>query len=467
MHEFSRVLMLDQVAAAFDVQPLKAGDPRYVDMTPGRGSDQLDHLRRCLLEYDERDDRFAKIALTGHRGSGKSTELLHLEDELRDRFTSLHLYAEDGFRRDYDYTYFFLWLAEELAHQFMIDEMPLRTKLVEDVANWFAEVSLEDAQKVKSEVAVEAGASTEGKAGVYWLSVKLLARLKSTVLGSVEHRREIKRRLQNRSSELVEHVNLLLDDARRALREAGRPANLLIVVDNLDRLEPEAIEPLFFRNGDFLKEPRAHLIYTVPIATVVAPNRISLVFEQNFTFPMVKVRDPGGKRSSRGIDALLSLMEHRAEIDAVFTSVRVARDLAELSGGSVRDLMRLIQYASRVALSGEKSSIDKPSVTLAARILQQEFERMLIPGRVYYPLLARVHIAKEDAFELAGDVDPMKVEAYRKFFSELLLNGSVLGYDGGENWYDVHPLIQNVKAFKKALNDVQNPAKPSDGASAR
>jgi hypothetical protein len=57
----------------------------------------------------------------------------------------------------------------------------------------------------------------------------------------------------------------------------------------------------------------------VPIAIVVAPNRISLVFEQNFTFPMVKDRDPSGKRSSRGIDALLRLMERRAEINAVFT----------------------------------------------------------------------------------------------------------------------------------------------------
>src|SRR5438045_997194 len=98
------------------------------------------------------------------------------------------------------------------------------------------------------------------------------------VRGSVERRKEIRLRLQNRSSELIDHVNLLLDDARRVLKEAARPANLLIVVDNLDRLEPEAIEPRFFRNGDFLKEPRAHLIYTVPIFSVVAPNRISIVF---------------------------------------------------------------------------------------------------------------------------------------------------------------------------------------------
>ena len=261
---------------------------------------------------------------------------------------------------------------------------------------------------------------------------------------------------------MIDRVNLLLDDARRVLKLANRPANLLIVVDNLDRLEPEAIEPLFFRNGDFLKLPRAHLVYTVPIATVVAPNRISIVFEQNFTFPMVKVRDVAGKRFSRGIDALVTLMEHRADVDAVFTSQRVVREIAEMSGGKVRDLVRLVQYASRSALADAKPKIDKPSINDAAREIQQEFERMLIPGGVYYPLLARIHLAKHDAFEITGDIDPAGVQAYREFFSESLLNGSVLEYNGGENWYDVHPLIQNVKAFKKALDDAKGPTEPKE-----
>ncbi|HKI19656.1 MAG TPA: hypothetical protein VKA15_17345, partial [Isosphaeraceae bacterium] len=141
---------LSQVAMAFDLQPLESGDPRYVDITAGRGSDQLAHLRRCLLEYDEQENRFAKIAFTGHRGSGKSTELLRLEQDLSNRFTSLHLEAENGLRKDYDYTFFFLWLADELARKFANDGLPLGKPLVDDVANWFAEVTLHDVNTVKS-----------------------------------------------------------------------------------------------------------------------------------------------------------------------------------------------------------------------------------------------------------------------------------------------------------------------------
>src|SRR5437879_8280049 len=107
MSEFRKATKLSEVAAAVDLMPLDPGDPRYVDVAVGRGGpNELAQMRRCLLEHDARENRFAKIAFTGHRGSGKSTELLRLEHELSDAraFTPLHIYADDALLDDYDYT---------------------------------------------------------------------------------------------------------------------------------------------------------------------------------------------------------------------------------------------------------------------------------------------------------------------------------------------------------------------------
>ena len=41
------------------------------------------------------------------------------------------------------------------------------------------------------------------------------------------------------------------NSSNNIMRNAEGPA--VVAIHNLDRLEPEAIEPLFFRNGDFLK----------------------------------------------------------------------------------------------------------------------------------------------------------------------------------------------------------------------
>jgi hypothetical protein len=40
----------------------------------------------------------------------------------------------------------------------------------------------------------------------------------------------------------------------------------------------------------------------------------------------------------------------------------------------------------------------------------------------------------------------------------LLFNGSVLEYDGGETWYDVHPVVQEIEVFQEAVARARNQA---------
>ncbi len=460
MSEFpKKATKLSEVAAAVSLSPVESGDPRYVDMSAGRGgSKDLTLMRRCLEDHNARDNHFAKIAFTGHRGSGKSTELLRLEHEISGEFTSLHLYVDKTLLGDYDYTDLLLWLVDELVREFEKAGTPINPELAEEVATWFAEVTLGQIDLVKSEVMAEAEAKAEGKAGFFWLSLGLMARLKSMVAGSTEHRKEIRTKLKNKSSELIARVNLLLDDAYRVLDKHKKPANLLIVVDNLDQLLPEVSGPLFFENGGFLKQLRAHVIYTVPIASVLAPRNIGLIFENKFTLSMVKVHDESGKIAKMGVDAMVETIAKRVEIDSIFAKKQDVRKLAQMSGGSVRDLMRLVQIAQLFARVDDKDKIDAASVKQAIRKIRLDFERMLIPGRVYYPLLVQIHLVKSDVADGLEGSEPQKVQSYRDFFSELLFNGSVLEYNGERMWYDVHPMIQEIEAFKKALKHVQSPS---------
>lgn len=461
MFEFQKATRLSEVAAAVDLQPLESGDPRYVDVSAGRGTNPLKRLRLTLEGCDAEQNRFAKIAFSGHRGCGKSTELLRLEHEVAARYTSLHVTAEEALLGDYNYTDLFLWLVDELVRKFEADDMPLSPALANDVASWFAEVTRETVATTAKEIELDAEATAGGKAGLFGLSLGLLARLKSIVKGSVEHRKVIRQKLQDHSTELIRRVNLLLDDAHRALGDHGRPANLLIVVDNLDRLAPRVGESLFFQNGDLLKTPRAHVIYTVPIATVLAPLKIGTVFERCFTLPMVKVRTREDRPSRPGIDALMKVVGERIDVDAVFQSRKVVRRLAEMSGGSVRDLMRLVGNAQLEALVDEKETIDMASATRAVMTLRQEFERLLIPARVYYPRLTQIHATKGDGCDPVAGAGLERAEEDRTFFSQFLFNGSVLEYNGGETWYDVHPIIRDIRAFREAMNDAEGQGEAS------
>lgn len=442
---------LAEIPAQTTLEPLESGDPRYVDINRGLGTRDLGRMRVCLEQSDANVLRYAKIAFTGHRGCGKSTELLRMEHEISDRFTCLHLYLDETLRQDCQYSDLLLWLAHSLVEK--AEELGLKAPpgLIKDVADWFAEKTLEDVAAVRHEIEAETTAEARAGAGAFGFALKLLARIRARVQGSVEQRQTIRLKLQSYGAELIERVNSLLDWFQQALVREGKRPDLLIVQDNLDRVPVEVGRHLFFDHGELLKQLRAHMIFTHPIAMVLAPYRIGAVFDSCYTMPMVKVRLRDGSTCDDGLDALVALIGRRVAIDRVFTDGNVARSLAARSGGSVRDLLRLLTSAQQEARLDGKTQIDQASADEAVKRLRLDFERLLVPSDVYFPLLAHIHKSKAltDPDGTAAGADA--AQNAREFFSELLFNGSVLEYNGDRNWYDVHPVILDIEAFQRAL----------------
>ncbi|MCX7045858.1 MAG: hypothetical protein NTX50_10300 [Candidatus Sumerlaeota bacterium] len=466
MAEFKRAQSLQEVAWQAEVEPLEPGDPRYVDIRTGRGSANLKKMRLHLRDQDASKNRFAKIALIGHRGTGKTTELYKLEKEMSDSFTPLHLFVDDDLLQTLDYSDLLLWLVESLARRFAEDTslMPLSKGLVDDVARWFAERTLDDVKKTEKEIELTTEAETKAKVNFYWLGLGLLARIKSTIKGDVERRETIHSRLRQYGSELIQKVNLLLGEASGVLQKCVNSPDLLIVQDNLDRLPPEVARRLFFDNGDFLKQLQVHTIYTVPIALILAPCNISMVFPNSFFMPTLEPRSIEDQEIPEAVDALVKVIEGRVEIEKVFSDREVARELARKSGGSMRDLIRLLNYAQLAARAADKSVIDDEAAQDAIRDLRLDYERLLIPSQVYYPILAGIHQSKTDQLPSGVSSNPKDVENARAFLRDLLFNGSVMEYNGEQSWYDVHPVIRDIQAFKNAYQQLREQPKPPAGA---
>ena len=69
-------------------------------------------------------------------------------------------------------------------------------------------------------------------------------------------------------------------------------------------------------------------------------------------------------------------------------------------------------------------------------------------------------LPKRDAGLLESGT-PEQAAGNQHFFAERLVNGSVLEYHGEESWFDVHPAIQDLRAFRDACQDYQPKAKES------
>jgi hypothetical protein len=447
---------LEQVPRFVDRNPLRQGDPRWIDLAKGSGSTDPNKLRTYLRDNrDPPNGEFATCLFTGHRGCGKTTELFRVVHDVRDAFTCLVVQPDDSLLGDLDFSDLFLWLFESLLSHLQDQEISLGEEVLKPFRSWFKEVDLEIADEIKEENEKEKEASIGGG---YWI-LKYLVRFKSIWKGNKTTRETIREKMQKYSTELIDLLNDVLDDAAEKLQEAGKHRNLLIAVDKLDELSPEVARRLFHDHGDLLKQLHAHIIYTVPIATVLAVNT-GKIFDHKFILPMVAVRNRNGNKAKKGADVLVELLRQRMDLERLFSHKHLPGLLVEMSGGSPRDLIILVLEARLSALAMGRETIDRHCVDEAVNKMSNEFKRMLVPSQTYYPILARIHHDKTDWFANGEEASPIDAENHRQFFSKLLSDGVVMEYNGGQSWYDVHPCVQKIDLFEKAWNHVQSEEPP-------
>nr|WP_294224534.1 AAA family ATPase [Prosthecobacter sp.] len=436
----------------FELEP---EDPRYTRLDEGRGTKELTKLETFLRNAAKVPNAFAKCAFVGSRGTGKSTYLRHLERDLEREgtFTPVHIYLDASLESDCHYSDLFLWMVDEIARQFDGRGHPVNEAALSEVAVWFAEKTISKTTEWKKEIGLTAEAEASAKTGIPGIfSLKLLARLKSMIVGSEQSRKDIRQNVQNYATELRHRVNDFLDHARAVLKDAGKPDRLLIVQDNLDRIRPrERAWHLFESGGEMLADIRADVVYTAPLVLNLAPLDIGPIFGNVFTMPNVKVRKRDGSAHRAGVDSLVTLLGKRLSLKAVFRSGSVVRYLAEMSGGSVRELLRLVSEAQLEAQVSHKPKVDMKSARAAVTKKAVNFTRLLMPMSVYFPILAEIHRTK-GAYQISeAEATTERVASAREFFAELIGNEAVLEYNGDDSWYDVHPAIRETGPFQDAL----------------
>jgi len=326
-------------------------------------------------------------------------------------------------------------IAYQVVEKFNAAEMPLDQRLVDAIYQWLADttqVSIAD-RELNGEIKTEA----ELKTGFPLLG-KMLARLSAGVRTNELERKEIRQTLRKEWYIFVERLNLLLEQARLKVKQHHR--DLVVIVDGLEKMFYEPIRDnagnptgesthslLFIKHAEQLTVPKCHLIYTIPISLLYQNNVISTFGADGVsTIPMVNLKH------QEGVIRLIDLIEKRVAIDQVFEHRDLVHELVKMSGGAVRDLMRLIRMA---CLNTETDHIDKESVAQAVRALVREYSRL-------------VH--EKDIEALQSVVNGAWVTGDEKY-ARLLHNRVIHEYQNGELWADLHPAVRKVEWVMKQI----------------
>lgn len=399
---------------AFYVEPPPRDDEG--DGLPGLGP--AERFRDHLLGQRQN----AKLFLSGHVGSGKSTQINRLaaDDALRGAFSVVLLRIDAGLVAFLDAPQLLFLMAGALF------DFGAREKLLTEDARWKASLRDLDARLFgDSGVVVKEGAlSVEFNA----FFLKLREDLKLS-----EHRRRQFRELgETQQSLLLDLLKALTLDIETSLVKQGRHHSLLLLVDDLDKVRgPEQQKDIFVTNLDLLYTVPFRALYTVPTGVVFGPSRAAVRRQIEHLYPVrVLDKSPEGfdpeKAFIPGSDAFFRhALDQRVE-PRLFEddAVKLA---AIYSGGVLREFFRLLRSAVSIARHNKLDIVDPRAVRAAVRD-ERRRETMGLYASDYEALLA-IHRTHE-----------MAKEEDRRYLDE----ARVLECYNDRTWYEANPLLWKV-----------------------
>jgi AAA ATPase domain len=420
----------------------------YIDCREVRGG--WDVIKELGKRIERSKDPTCQL-YTGHRGVGKSTELVRLKKYLEGKGYFVVYFAVDAGDiepQDTEYADILLACTRHLiegirlsaAENPLLNWMQERWKSLKELA--LTEVKFEDL-KLEQQIA-QFG--------------KITANLRAVP----DIRRKIRQELNQNTVSLIDAMNEFIVEAQKSL--SGEYNGLVLMADSLDRIVEQTRETgngktstnydeIFLTRSELLKGLKCHAIYTLPISMVYS-HRFSQL-EDNYSrpdvLPMIMVRDRANKANYAGIETLRELVRKRIEvIDAelvkdlttkVFDCPDTLDRMCCMSGGHVRILMQLMQ--------GAIDQIDVLPITSEAMQIAIEEARDVYRRSVYdreWKALAKVAQTKEiviDEDHLHFLLDRYVLE-YRYYDEKKCL----------KRWYDVHPLMEEIEKFQQALEEV-------------
>lgn len=419
-------------------QPLEVGDRRYLDLTAVRNGEKISILTNRITRTKQNGE-FHKQLFTGHVGSGKSTELKRLQQELQDKsYFVVYLDTQQSLDLgEITYQDLLLNIAQAVTDALEKSGLKIDAALFNDIETWFSD-------KIVSEVydqEVKSNAYVEGKAKIgFPFMVSLLTKLTGEIRSGSTYRTEIRRILERDLSVFIAKLNDLLLAARLLLQK-NKFIDLVVIVDGLEKMRHRLLKDnetsysdFFINHAEQLNAPACHIVYTVPIAVPFSFNTRDFYTDRAFVLPMVKYQLPEGKAQ------LVKLINKRLQVASLFENPQLLIDLINMSGGSMRDLFHLIRASCETA----ENIIKQIDVDRAIRNLAKDYDRMV--QKDYVVLLNEVDLTKR----IPSDVD--------KQYESLLRLRLVHEYENGERWAALHPALSHITWLQTALDRLRLPA---------
>lgn len=445
----------------------------YIDFSSVRGGEIIGELKDNITLW-HRNEAYCQL-FTGHIGCGKSTELLLLKGQLeKEGFHVVYFdSSQDLEMGDVDVSDILLAIARRVSESFdhLADSQPKTLKemigqvsrLLQTEIELTAEAEVPGIGKMSAnsegKFAVEVGIPGIGKItldqkeGVS-LVAPLIGKINAKTKASPDLRGKLRGYLEPRTSGILESINQeLLATGIQQLKQLGKQG-LVVIVDSLDKIDNipkpwgrSQQEYLFVDRGEQLRSLNCHVVYTMPLGLRFSNDFNTLkqrFLTTPFVLPMVSLKLKDGSQCKEGMELLRQMILARAfpylteserltKITEIFDSKETLDYLCCMSGGHVRELLRLLNDSLK-----RQKGLPISRNTIETVIATYRNDQRLGIDQYEWQLLKNVFKEKK----VAGDQE----------YQTLIRSMFVYEYHhsgDSETWFDVNPLLATAKELQQ------------------
>lgn len=317
------------------------------------GQKTLAKLRREITAAGEN----GKLIFTGHRGCGKSTLLGELAGQMREKglFVVGFSIADMVELSDVNHINILYSIALRLMDRAIAQKVPIPEGTQTALMNWFTQTkSRVYTDQLKQEMSVGAN--------IFDFFTGKLQKERA-------FREEIKETYQNSVSDLSQQIDLIAAAIQSATQQP-----VLVIIDDLDKLDLPVVRTIFQKNINSLYSPNIRVMFTIPISVIREPGLMDMISTRSrvIQLPVTKffhkdeAHQPEAEPMADSVEMLQTILERRIPDELIEPEIK--REIVMLSGGVLREMVRLGQECCQECMLTIDMQPEKTDVKIDAAI---------------------------------------------------------------------------------------------------
>lgn len=445
-----KALKLESIDAAVNkFQPVTPDHPFYVNFDDVRGDFKSKELMQILnvrvqqssytFNYLPNQHNKTLLFLAGMRGSGKTSELAKYARLLHSPECFFVVTCNVDEELDMDniqYMDILIFQLEQLLKQADKANLKISDTILSAMQKWFESRVTEINRSLKVDSAAELEIGNDDSYSVTGLLGKLVGltvKLKTGLSGSVQRAQTIRQNLQNRFVDFSTQFNTFIEQVNAQLRRENKGKEVLFIVDGLEKtMSADTRRRIIMEESNRIRQIQANTIFTLPLELMREQQRIRQ-FAEVISFPFIKIKERDGSPCERPIALLESFVSKRID-DSLFENKATVRLAIEYSGGSPRQLLRILEQAGWLT-SPEDGLITYATLKKAIDRLGNGMARYLEPNDF------------EQLKALRTELDAGTPIGFSDAIQNLLEKEIVFEYNDG-TYKRVNPLLEESKLYR-------------------